>query len=69
MSAQSTIVKAWYLARNKRQIKAGFIFHSNRGVQYASNTITNLFSFKNKITQSMSRKDFRLRIKAQLLMK
>ena len=69
MSAQSTIVKAWYLARNKRQIKAGFIFHSNRGVQYASNKITNLFSFNNKITQSMSRKDLRLRIKAQLLMK
>jgi putative transposase len=56
MTAQSTIVKAWYLARNKRQIKAGFIFHSDRGVQYASNKITNLFSFNNKITQSMSRK-------------
>ena len=69
MTAQSTIVKAWYLARNKRQVKAGFIFHSDRGVQYASNKITNLFSFNNKITQSMSRKDLRLRIKAQLLMK
>jgi len=56
MTAQSTIVKAWYLARNKRQIKAGFIFHSDRGVQYASNKITNLFSFNKKITQSMSRK-------------
>ena len=53
MTAQSTIVKAWYLARNKRQVKAGFIFHSDRGVQYASNKITNLFSFNNKITQSM----------------
>ena len=63
MTAQSTIVKAWYLARNKRQIKAGFIFHSDRGVQYASNKITNLFSFNNKLTQSMSRKDLRLRIK------
>jgi putative transposase len=69
MTTQSTIVKAWYLARNKRQIKAGFIFHSDRGAQYASNKITNLFSFHNKITQSMSRKDLRLRIKAQLLMK
>ena len=36
MTAQSTIVKAWYDARNKRQIKQGFIFHSDRGVQYAS---------------------------------
>ena len=69
MTAQSTIVKAWYLARNKRQVKAGFIFHSDRGVQYASNKITNLFSFYKKITPAMSRKDLRLRIKAQLLMK
>ncbi|WP_159292251.1 integrase core domain-containing protein, partial [Tenacibaculum maritimum] len=28
----------------------------DRGVQYASNKITNLFSFNRKITQSMSRK-------------
>lgn len=56
MTAQNTIIKAWYLARNNRQIKKNFIFHSDRGVQYASNKITNLFSFNNKITQSMSRK-------------
>ena len=56
MTAQKTIVKAWYLATNKRQIKDGFIFHSDRGVQYASNKITNLFSFNSKITQSISRK-------------
>jgi len=53
MTAENTIIKAWYLARNKRQIKDGFIFHSDRGVQYASNKITNLFSINNKITQSM----------------
>jgi len=56
MTAQNTIIKAWYAARNKREIKEGFIFHSDRGVQYASNKITALFSFNNKITQSMSRK-------------
>jgi putative transposase len=56
MTAQNTIIKAWYLARNKRQIKDGFIFHSDKGVQYASNKITDLFSFNNKITQSTSRK-------------
>ena len=69
MTAENTIIKAWYLARNKRQIKDGFIFHSDRGVQYACNKITSLFSFNSKITQSMSRKDLRLRIKAQLLIK
>ena len=56
MTAENTIIKAWYDARNKRKIKNGFIFHSDRGVQYASNKITNLFSFNSKITQSMSRK-------------
>ncbi len=56
MTSQNTIIKAWYLARNKRQIKDDFIFHSDRGVQYASSKITTLFSFNNKITQSMSRK-------------
>ena len=56
MTAQNTIVKAWYLARNKRQIKNGFVFHSDRGVQYASHKMTDLFSFNSKITQSMSRK-------------
>ena len=56
MTAQNTIIKAWYLARNKRKIKDGFVFHSDRGVQYACNKITNLFSFNSKITQSMSRK-------------
>lgn len=56
MTAQNTIVKAWYLARNKRQIKDGFIFHSDRGVQYASDKMTTLLGCNNKIIQSMSRK-------------
>jgi hypothetical protein len=34
MTAYNTIIKAWYLARNDRKIKDGFIFHSDRGVQY-----------------------------------
>lgn len=56
MTAQNTIIKAWHLARNKRQIKDGFIFYSDRGVQYNPRKIKNLFSFNSKITQSMSRK-------------
>ena len=43
-------------ARNNRNITDGFIFHSDRGIQYASNKMTDLFSFNKKITQSMSRK-------------
>jgi putative transposase len=55
MAAQSTNIKACYLSRNKRNIKDGFIFHSDKGIQYAANKITTLFSFNSKITQSMSR--------------
>ena len=56
MTTENTVVKAWLDARQTRKIDDGFIFHSDRGVQYASNKITNLFSFNRKITQSMSRK-------------
>ena len=56
MTTQNTIMKAWLSARNNRSITDGFIFHSDRGVQYASNKMTDLFSFNRKIMQSMSRK-------------
>lgn len=56
MTTENTIMKAWIAARRNRDIINGFIFHSDRGVQYASNKITMLFSFNRKITQSMSRK-------------
>ena len=56
MTTENTIMKAWTSARENRAIKDGFIFHSDRGVQYASNKMISLFSFNRKITQSMSRK-------------
>lgn len=56
MTTENTVMKAWVCARQNRGINAGFIFHSDRGVQYASNKMGNLFSFNRKITQSMSRK-------------
>ena len=56
MTVQNTVVPAWIKARRNRDIKYGFIFHSDRGVQYASNKMTNIFSFNKKISQSMSRK-------------
>jgi len=39
MTTGNTIYKAWIKARNTRNIKEGFIFHSDRGVQYTSNKI------------------------------
>ena len=56
MTTQNTVMKAWIDARRTREICPGFIFHSDRGVQYASNKMTNLFNFNIKTTQSMSRK-------------
>ncbi len=56
MTTKNTIMKAWCSARKNRKIDVGFIFHSDRGLQYASKKMTNLFSFNRKITQSMSRK-------------
>lgn len=56
MTTENTIMKAWFHARINRSISPGLIFHSDRGVQYACNKVTNLFSFNRKIVQSMSRK-------------
>ncbi len=56
MTTENTIMNAWLSARRNRDIIDGFMFHSDRGVQYASNKMTYLFSFNRKITQSMSRR-------------
>jgi transposase InsO family protein len=56
MTTQNTVMKAWIDARKTRNISNSLIFHSDRGVQYASNKITNICDFNLKITQSMSRK-------------
>jgi putative transposase len=56
LTTQNTEIKAWIDARKRRNISDVFILHSDRGVQYASNKMTNLCNFNLKITQSMSRK-------------
>jgi len=56
MTTENTVIKAWLSARRTRKISSDCIFHSDRGVQYASNKTTKLLSFNRKITQSMSRK-------------
>lgn len=56
MKVEETIWKAWCKARNSRKIKEGFIFHSDRGAQYAAHTMKKVLTFNKKITQSMSRK-------------
>ena len=56
MTTKDTVISAWLMARSNREITSNHIFHSDRGVQYASNIMTSIFSFSSKITQSMSRK-------------
>jgi transposase InsO family protein len=56
MTTENTVLKAWFMARKKRNIQKDFIFHSDRGVQYAAKRMINLFNLNTKITQSMSRK-------------
>lgn len=56
MTTENTILKAWLEARKTREISPLLLFHSDRGVQYASNKMTNIFNFNSKIVQSMSRK-------------
>ncbi|MFT5600313.1 MAG: putative transposase [Flavobacteriales bacterium] len=56
MTTENKVKEAWLNARNNRNIRSGFIFHSDRGVQYAANKMTRMFTFNRKSTQSMSRK-------------
>jgi len=56
MSTENTVYKVWLQARKNRTITNNHIFHSDRGVQYASNKMTSVLKASKKITQSMSRK-------------
>ena len=55
MTAEDTIIKAFKNALNKRKPLKGMLFHSDRGIQYASKSFKDLLSEQNCI-QSMSRK-------------
>lgn len=56
LTAQNTVIKSWLHARSNRSLSANFIFHSDRGIQYACKQTTNLLGLNKKVTQSMSRK-------------
>lgn len=60
MTTENTIMKVWLHGRSNRSLSSGFIFHSDRGAQYASNKMRNLFSFKiertNKLWQLTEKK-------------
>ena len=55
MTTQDTVTKAWKMAVFNRPIFSQLIFHSDRGVQYASNEFRALLK-QGPVLQSMSRK-------------
>jgi transposase InsO family protein len=54
--AKETIIPAWNMALSKRSIDKPLIFHSDRGVQYASKEFRKQLKANCLIVQSMSRK-------------
>lgn len=56
MKTQETTLVAWKMAVKKRNITKGSIFHSDRGVQYASEKFTNFLVSYKLIARSMNRK-------------
>lgn len=56
METKHTIVPAWMMATSNRPINDTLIFHSDRGVQYASNTFKKMIEHNHLIKLSMSRK-------------
>lgn len=55
MSASSTVVDAWKMAIKNRPLQGELIFHSDRGIQYASHEFRRCFKGL-PVLQSMSRK-------------
>ena len=57
LTTKDTIVKAWDMAIKNTELTQPLIFHSDRGVQYASQEFTALINnYNGLIKQSMSRK-------------
>lgn len=55
MTYEDTVKKAWAMAKMNRKIAPGMIFHSDRGVQYATDEFRQELEVC-KVRQSMSRK-------------
>ncbi|RTZ01917.1 hypothetical protein EKM05_04520 [Flavobacterium sp. GSP27] len=56
MNVGETSLAAWKMAVKNRSIEKGLLFHSDRGVQYASKKFTNVIESYKMITRSMSQK-------------
>lgn len=56
LHTDQTIIPAWKMAISKRKINMELIFHSDRGIQYASKAFRTFIKSNPLVTQSMSRK-------------
>lgn len=56
MTTENTVYQAWINARRNREISSNHIFHSDRGVQYASTKMSIILNENTFVKQSMSRK-------------
>lgn len=56
LKAVDTVVAAWLMAVKNRPITQELIFHSDRGIQYASNEFRKLLDGYSLVKRSMSRK-------------
>ena len=56
LKAMDTVIPAWLMAVNNRPITRDLIFHSDRGIQYASNEFRKLLDGYSLVKRSMSRK-------------
>ena len=56
LTASETVIPAWKMARSVRPVVESLIFHSDRGVQYASNEFRAIMNQQSLVRQSMSRK-------------
>lgn len=56
MTAANTTIRAWNMAVRNRPLTGKLIFHSDRGIQYASGAFANLLDSYKLVSRSMSRK-------------
>ena len=57
LNTEDTVIKAWQMAIKNTTLTQPLIFHSDQGIQYASQRFTNLLkSYNDLVKQSMSRK-------------
>jgi putative transposase len=56
MSTENTSIAAWRMAVNNRPPSKKLIFHSDRGIQYAAQSFTDLLDSYKCVERSMSRK-------------